>query len=233
MKDELKKIKIIGLGGIGSYLVEPLSRYLSNSYKELEITLIDGDSYEEKNCVRQRFSSLDNKASVTAIDLAPKFPNIQFKSKKQYIDENNVTTFIREKDIVFLCVDNHNTRKIVSDRCCELDNIVLISGGNDYTDGNVVIFRKVNGENLGRSLTELYPEIANPTDKHPTQIEEKTGCQEQVESNPQLLFMNNTIAAIMCNVYYTLEQDRVNFEQVYTDILTQRSRPTPENNIFE
>lgn len=233
MKDENKKIKVVGLGGIGSYLVEPLSRYLSNEYKEIEITLIDGDSYETKNECRQRFSSLDNKAAVTATDLSPKFPNILFKAKRNYIDVDNVTTFIRENDIVFLCVDNHNTRKIVSDRCDELDNVTLISGGNEYTDGNVVIFRRVDGENVGKPLTELFPEIANPQDKHPSEVEERNGCEAQVELNPQLLFMNNTISAIMCNVYYTLEQNRVNFEQVYTDILTQRSRPTPENNIFE
>ena len=44
----MRNIKVIGLGGIGSYLVEPLTRYLTYNIdqSELKLTLIDGDTYE-------------------------------------------------------------------------------------------------------------------------------------------------------------------------------------------
>lgn len=228
-----KKVKVIGLGGIGTYLVEPLVRYLSHQYDDVQVTLIDGDSYEEKNRNRQRFGKFDNKALVTVEELTPKFPKVHFKAKKEYLDDDNVISVIREGDIVFACVDNHATRKLISDRCEELDDVTLISGGNAYTDGNVILYRRENGKDVGRAPTKLFKEIANPKDVNPATVVEKAdGCVEMTEDNPQLLFTNNAIATTMCNVFYALEQGKASFEQVFVDILTQRSRPTPENNIF-
>lgn len=232
MKQETKKIKVIGLGGIGKYLVEPLCRYLSHEYDEAHVTLIDGDSYEEKNRCRQRFSKLDNKAAVTVEELTPLFPNISFRAKKQYLDDDNVTGLIREGDIVFACVDNHATRKMISDRMEELEDGVLISGGNDFTDGNVILYRRVNGEDVGRPPTKMFPEIAEPTEPHPSELVDREGCEEQVDEQPQLLIMNNLIAARMLSIFYVVEHGNPTFEQVYDDLLTNRARPTPEPNIF-
>lgn len=229
----MKRIKVIGLGGIGSYLAEPLSRYLSHSQEEVEITLVDGDSYEDKNRNRQQFSGLENKARHTSLELATKFPNVSFKYKSEYLSDDNVYSVIRENDTVFACVDNHATRKLISDRCEELDNVTLISGGNEYTDGDVILYRRVQGKDLGKPLTQHDPFIAEPQDQNPAYAEKQDGCVEQTEDNPQLLFTNNTIAVIMCNTFYGVEKDCANYERVYVDILTQKSRPTPENNFFE
>ena len=54
--NQFRKIKVVGAGGIGSYLIEPLSRYLSYCKDSCEITVIDGDLYEDKNLQRQKFS---------------------------------------------------------------------------------------------------------------------------------------------------------------------------------
>lgn len=229
-----KKIKIIGLGGIGSYLAEPLARFLNFSYKDqtIEITLIDGDQYEEKNKERQQFGEYENKAKGTADLLIPKFPNIHFRVKEEYLDDVNVISNIRENDIVFLCVDNHATRKIVSDRCQELDNVTLISGGNDVTDGNVIFYRRKNGKELGRSPTALHPLIAKPQDVNPADLDKsQEGCQEQQEENPQLLFTNLTIAAWMCNVFRSSELGDPKFEQVFVDINSHKVRSSPEEVI--
>lgn len=225
-----RKIKVIGLGGIGSYLVEPLARYLNHSADFTEMTVVDGDSYEEKNRNRQQFDRLEKKATVTADNVQKRFPKIHFRSKAEYITEDNVISTIREGDVVFLCVDNHKTRKTVSDRCKELDNVTLISGGNDFTDGNVIYYKRVNGEDVTKPLTELHDSIANPQDKNPGELSEaeRQGCERETETNPQLLFTNLAIASCMCNVYYAHEQDKAWFEQVYLDIVTQRMRPTPE-----
>ena len=136
----MHRVKIIGAGGIGSYLIEPLARYLNSLNTSVEITIIDGDSYEHKNKQRQQFSKLGNKAEITVKDLKMKFPNILFKYQPVYVDRKNAIQFIRENDHVFLCVDNHNTRNIVSKRCEELDDILLINGANEYTDGDVFVY---------------------------------------------------------------------------------------------
>lgn len=226
-----RKIKVIGAGGIGGHLIEPLARYLSYGDDSIEITVIDGDKFEDRNRERQRFVACENKATHTVAQMKEHFPKIHFRAKGEYLTKDNVITSIREGDVVFLCVDNHATRKLVSDRCEELDNVTLISGGNDYTDGNVIVYRREDGEELSRPPTRLYSKIADPEDKNPGEQtdEDRRGCQQEAQANPQLLFANLAIASTMLNCYYACEQGKVNFEQVYVDILTQRSRPAPDN----
>lgn len=223
---ETKRIKVIGLGGIGSYLIEPLCRYLCHKTDYVELMLIDGDTYEDRNRQRQQFVEKGNKATVTRESLRLKFPEIHFRDKPEYITEDNVVTHIRENDTVFLCVDNHATRKVVSDRCEELDNVTLISGGNDETDGNVIYYARKDGEDITKPPTKLDPKIAKPEDSNPGVT--RDGCEARMNTTPQLLFTNLAIASMMCNVFYAHEEGNADFEQVYVDIVTMRSKPAPE-----
>jgi tRNA A37 threonylcarbamoyladenosine dehydratase len=93
----MRKVKIIGVGGIGSYLVEPLARYLNFLNTSVEITIVDGDAYESKNKQRQQFSKIGNKAEVTVKDLSLKFPNILFKAQPVYIDKKKCYFFNTRK----------------------------------------------------------------------------------------------------------------------------------------
>lgn len=221
----MHKIKIIGAGGIGSYLVEPLARYLSFLKTSVEITVIDGDNYENKNKQRQQFSRLGNKAEVTVKDLSAKFPNILFKAQPVFVDKKNVISLIRENDEVFMCVDNHIARNVVSRRCEELDDILLINGANEYTDGDVFVYAKKDGKDAkphNRTLVEAFLKVAEAKEMP------KSSCQIEVESEPQLLFTNLTIAAFMCNCYYAFHCQKFNSERVCVDILTQSARRKPE-----
>ena len=226
----MKSIKVIGLGGIGGWLVEPLCVHLANSKETYDLTLIDGDSFELKNISRQRFASFDNKAAVVADKLKKQYSanNIQFNSKGVYINEDNVSRHIREGDTVMLCVDNHATRKVVSDRCEELKNVTLISGGNELTDGNVIYYDRKDGKETGKPPTKLFTEIAKPEDHIPGS---KAGCDILVESEPQLVFANNMAAALMLNTFYMHEENKIDFDQAYFDIKTLGVRKTPEKEV--
>lgn len=225
-----RKVKVIGAGGIGSYLIEPLARYLSYCEDAVEITVIDGDKYEERNRERQRFSEFGNKARETVSQYKEDFPKVHFRAREEFITEDNVVSLIREGDTVMMCVDNHATRKLVSDRCAELKEVTLISGGNDLTDGNVICYIRNNGKDVTRSPTDIDKKIANPNDVNPGDITdaERSGCQQQTEQHPQLLFTNLAIASTMLNVYRKCEQDKVEFHQVFVDIDTLRSKPSPD-----
>lgn len=228
-----RKIKLIGAGGIGCYLIDGLARYMSYaSENNGEITIIDGDQYEEKNRERQRFNLCRNKATEMMSLQKDNFPKIHFRSKEEYVTQDNVVSLIREDDFVMLCVDNHATRKIVSERCSELDNVTLISGGNDYTDGNVIVYIRKDGKDLTKSPIELYPSIANPKDKNPAQLtdQERQGCQRESIDNPQLVPTNMTAAAIMLNCYRLCDLGKYNTtkHQVFFDINTLNQRPAPE-----
>jgi len=223
-----KHFKVVGLGGIGGWLVDPLCMHLANSNDNCHVTLIDGDSFEHRNAERQQFSKLGNKAEIECERLRVLYPKVQFAYKTQYLNSDNVIRNIREGDTVFLGVDNHATRKLVSDRCEELDNVTLISGGNEYSDGNVILYARKNGQDIGKPPTKLFAKIAKPDDEIPGSATIREGCDTQVQSAPQLVFTNNMAAAMMLATYYSHEQDKANFEQVYFDVLNVASRKTPE-----
>lgn len=195
------KIKVVGTGGIGLCLLPSLCRYLNyagDKFPDVQMSLIDGDKFEERNRERQAFVEVGPKASMTAEKYRDEFPRLMFFDHPVYIADHNVIQLIRENDIVFLCVDNHKTRKLISERAEELKNVTVISGGNDLTDGNVLVHIRRDNKNVTPPLaSSFHPEIANPQDKHPGEIEEAQGCGVVAVSEPQLLFTNNLIAANM------------------------------------
>lgn len=230
MKKKLK-VKVIGCGGIGLCVLNVLPRYLTYlADYDPDLSLIDGDSYEDNNRVRQAFARKGNKAEVTTEAIRAAFPNLYCWTTAEYITEDNVCMLIRENDVVFSCVDNHATRKLLSDRCQQLHNVVLISGGNDYEDGNVQIHVRKDGVDLTKPIANQYhPEIANPQDKNPGDSVRHSGCDAQQVSAPQILITNNSVAAVMLNAFYDWLQGvfdgKKKYDEVYADCLTNCCRP--------
>jgi molybdopterin/thiamine biosynthesis adenylyltransferase len=210
-------IKIIGLGGIGSILCERLCRFLNYSQVDtnFNVTLIDGDEYEDKNLERQEFTRLGDKAEIKASDLKVKYLNLIIDYVIDYINADTISGVIKEKDIIFLCVDNHKTRMVVSNYCKTLNDVILISGGNELTDGNVQIFVRKGGVDLTPDLCAYHPEIANPSDRSPDEM----SCEELSKSEPQLYFTNLSVATIMCWAYYNVVvQQNIKASEIYFDM---------------
>ena len=179
--------------------------------------LVDGDEYEPKNYERQEFSQMGNKAEVKATELEIKFPEIRVDSYDAYINETNTAEVIKEGDVVFLCVDNHKSRNIISNYCKQLQDVTLISGGNDFTDGNVQIYVRRGGKDLTPDLAAYHPEIANPADKLPDEL----SCEQLANADPQLYFVNLGVATLMCWAFYkTIVEGQVDPQaEVYFDML--------------
>lgn len=228
------KVKIIGIGGIGCALLPTLLRYLHYNKKQVRVTLIDGDVYETKNRERQIFHRVGKKAEVAAERLTEEFPDLELRFKPEYITPESAEYLLEDGDAIFLCVDNHKTRSFVSEHCRDFDNVILISGGNDYVDGNIQLQIRQNGKELTLPIANKYhAEILDPQDRSPHEI----GCDEMVESVPQLIITNNFIAALMLNAFYTCLQQKICYDEVYADITTnncravdrlQRNQPTKE-----
>lgn len=231
------KVKVVGTGGIGLCLLPTLARFLNFSvekFNDVELSLIDGDTYEEKNRDRQDFDELGAKATVTANGLRNKFPRLNVYDHPIFLDESNIVRHIRENDIILLCVDNHKSRKMVSDRASELNNVSIISGGNDRIDGNVLIHLRRDGKNLTCPMDQYHPEIANPNDLHPNEMNQVGSCSRMAESQPQLVIMNNLIAANMLAAFYTLTDSEgygnivknpVRFGEIYSSLHSVASVP--------
>ncbi len=202
------KVTILGVGGIGTHLSEWIARYLASIEGEHKVTLVDGDHFEPKNTARQSFDSPGMKAVVVCTTLSRRFPQLTIEPMAEYVTPENVDFVVMDGEIVLLCVDNHQTRKIVSDAMARCRDVTLISGGNDLTDGNVQVHIRRNGVDLTPSLTAHHPEIANPADKAPFQM----GCEELAKSGtPQILFTNLMAAVLMANLFYPLTSDETGF----------------------
>ncbi len=216
------EIKVIGIGGIGCALLPHLARYLHASREPARLTLVDGDTFEARNGDRQAFPDLGNKAKVKATELARHFDGLSFRAVPEYVTPENVGRIIRSGDIVFLGVDNHKTRRLVSDHCQELADVILISGGNDFTDGNVQVYLRCGGRDVTVPLTRLHPEIAEPQDRSPHEM----SCDELLaEAAPQLLFMNLAVASAMLNGFYAWRMGKLQYGEVYLDILEGKAHP--------
>lgn len=232
-------VKVIGTGGIGLSLLPNLCRFLNyevEKFPQVSVSLIDGDEFEEKNRSRQRFARAGKKATVTAEELRDEFPRIMFFDHPVYVDDVNAVRFLREGDIVLSCVDNHRTRKILSDRALELRDVTLINGGNDLTDGDVITHIRRGGVNITAPLAcrHHHPAIANPTDIHPNEANQPGGCSRMAESAPQLVLMNNLVAANMLAMFYNITDPVVYssvlanpamYHQVYLDMRACKAVP--------
>jgi len=216
------EIRVIGLGGIGCALLPPLARYLYHAGTGCRLTLVDGDAFEQRNLPRQSFTAAGNKARVKGEEVAREFPGLSVRAVPEFVTPANAADLIQSGDVVFLGVDNHRTQKVVSDHCEGLSDVLLISGGNEWTDGNVQIYVRQGGRDLSAPLTRFHPEIALPGDGSPGDA----SCDAAVAAGaPQLLFMNLAVASAMLNAFYAWQQGGLRYGEVYLDILAGRSQP--------
>ncbi len=231
-----RRIKIVGVGGIGSSLVSYLARYLwSQDARSLDISLdlIDGDHYELKNKERMLFplsQSLVSKPVAKATELALEFGDrLLVRPIPEYVSQQNVGALVRDTDIIFLAVDNHRTRKLVSDHCQHLPDVLLFSGGNDGIEngqggiaGNIQIYERVKDKGLFNPITRFHPEIASPEDKAPFEL----SCEELAQNAaPQLLFTNLAVASALCNAFYSWLCGRLEYEEACLDIVAGQIQP--------
>ena len=222
------RIRVIGAGGIGLCLLPTLCRFLNYgsekfSFSNPELWIADGDNYEIKNAARQRFTRSDNKAVETAKLIIAEYPKIDARAFPNYVTEENVASIVQENDIIFSCVDNHATRRMLSEYCGSMDNVVLISGGNEYTDGNIQVYVRKNRRDITLPLNSKYhPEIASPPDENPGQA---TGCAALAPSSPKLLITNNFVAALMLNAFYAVLTNNLAYDEAFADVVSNKVKP--------
>ncbi|MFH1021805.1 MAG: ThiF family adenylyltransferase [Planctomycetota bacterium] len=221
----MERTVVVGLGGIGGALVEPLARYLTYSKSAKELWLVDGDIFERKNGERQRMLETDagrHKADVWGERIQKAFPDLFARSFSSYLTPQNIRDILPSGSAVLLAVDNHATRNLVQCHASKLRDVVLISGGNDFSDGNVQVFAKRRGRALLPPITNHHPEIEFPEDRRPDEI----GCDEMVFNSPQLLFANLTAAVVMLNTFYAFAKgSEPAYAEAYFDVMKNRVRP--------
>jgi molybdopterin/thiamine biosynthesis adenylyltransferase len=215
--------------------------YLAAQDEPCRVVLIDGDRFEASNATRMFFSSQGNKAAVVRNDLRERFKDsaLTLIAVEQYVTPENAAQLLGTGgagEIILLAVDNHATRKLVSDYCQKLDDICLISAGNDGvgedkstgktlngTYGSCQIYVRQNGVERSPALSRFHPEIAAPADKLPTD----RSCTELIASVPQILFTNLAAASHMLNAMWLYLSGGLDYAELNFDIALGRSAPAP------
>ena len=221
-------IVIVGLGGTGSYLATPLSRYLISQNMEFKLTLIDGDKYESGNIDRQDFSTNhigENKAKYHFIKLQQLFNNKHesFYYIDNYIGEKDLEYIMHEGGYMFICVDNHFFRKIADERILSMENFIIINAGNELMDGNVQIVSVVNGKNITKkSLISRHPELANSNDGDRSLM----SCDElsEMEGGGQIVVSNMMAATLMLTYFMKIIKEPVKSYETFFDLNTLAMR---------
>ncbi|HEX6813631.1 MAG TPA: ThiF family adenylyltransferase [Planctomycetota bacterium] len=229
-------VTMIGLGGVGGIAARHLAVFLASLECPTRLVLVDGDRFEPHNRTRMMFGREGNKAEVVRDELRERHAGtgLAVLAVPEYVGPANVERLIENGDHVVLAVDNHATRKVVSDRCRALADVVLVSGGNDGvgvdrdgkyrlgTYGTVQAFVRHSGRDQTPSLCRWHPEIAEPADTVP---EPDRGCLAAATSRPQLLFANLQVASSVCSTLFLQLCGNLPYAEVAFDIAAGRMRP--------
>lgn len=136
------KVLVIGAGGLGSPLLYALAGAGVGTIK-----VADGDTVSFDNLNRQflyQETDVGRQKAVCACEKLNQFnSDIIFIPISFYVDMNNVDILIEHCSLVFLAVDNLETRFIVNDACMRR-GIPLINGGVDGFSGNIMMVEKGN-----------------------------------------------------------------------------------------
>lgn len=208
------RIVFIGLGGIGSNSVEGVARVFSVMDGDKQMLLVDGDAYEDKNRVRQRFLTKANKAEATLEWLGPLFPDISIDTSPEFVDEMNIHLFMKERDVVFVGVDNHATRALVLNYAETLDNILVVSGGNEEITYDVIIYERKDGKDARAHPRVRHPDIFEKgKDRNPAGM----SCEERelISSGSQTFAVNFGVAKVFVDVMtFLAKKEEIPYDEV-------------------
>ncbi len=188
-----KKILVVGSGALGSFVG------LGLAYSGFQqITFMDPDVVEVTNLNRQIFfydAVGESKAKTLSEKLKALF-GIDTNDQTAYFDTNSdISSF----DVVFDCVDNFESRIVLSEKCSDQGKI-LVSGGTSPDAGQIVIYNPDADEVTPAELLGMY-DIVESRDPE-TYQRERAACIYQPD--PSVIMTNQIAAGFMVDAYRML-----------------------------
>lgn len=125
-KIQSKKILVIGLGGVGSYVVESLIRS-----GIINITIVDNDIIDITNLNRQLMTNINNVGKYKTVELKKRIKSInkecKVRSENVFVTEENISSIVTsDYDYVVDACDTIKTKLALINICKKL-SIKLIS----------------------------------------------------------------------------------------------------------
>lgn len=196
--NRISNIVVIGCGGVASWLVRPLVMFLRQCDHKPVLTLIDGDTIEERNLDRQWFDEEDigqNKAEAMA-ELLPNDYPIDSAVREYYMDGHILP--IDGTKLFLCCADNHAARRAVLNSVDRGQGFAII-GGNEYVEAEAYYYERGYKDGPCDPRT-YYPSILTDDTGDPTR---PAGCTGPAAvAAPQLVFANFSAANHMLWLIY-------------------------------
>jgi len=213
---EPELISIVGCGGTGTHLIPPLCRYLNAEKYEGIIKFVDGDKYEESNLNRQEIHESaigQNKASALADAYNEKYEDLSIVAYPWFVGKSNIDNVVTDNSVILVAADNYTVRRQIIEKAVTTDNTVVIIGGNDAYDGDVLFYVHAG-----------FLNTPNPIDRHP-ELKNDDGdrselsCEElsNLPGNPQTLVANLFAATAMFATFINIGDIvvRKNVKEIY------------------
>ena len=220
---------LVGAGGTGSLLIDPLVRYLRTFHQKdnFVLAIVDGDNVEQKNLERQAFTTNHvglNKAAALA-DFVYGGDTAQIMPVPQFLGEKNIGTLINNGDIVLIAADNYNVRARIEQQALSLDDITVINGGNESLHGSCQIFIRRGGKNITPPLSWMHDEIYTPSEHDPSKMD--CIALAKIKGGEQTIIANMMSAAWMLDMLHRLHQAPENpviWHETFFDLKTGNAK---------
>jgi len=138
-----KSVCVVGCGGLGGGVIENLTRMGVG-----EITVVDGDVFDESNLNRQVLSNEGNLGESKALEAVEQMSRINSEitliAIEDLLNEDNAAAIIDGCDVVVDALDNMKARFALEKACEEL-NIPLVHGAISGWNGQVGIVMPGSG----------------------------------------------------------------------------------------
>ena len=208
---KFNNVHVVGVGGTGSILLEPLIKLLTyHPNGTTNINIWDKDVYEESNLVRQLFDPQYlgmNKAEAAVLRYQSICPGLV--AHTEFLTDSTLYSNLKafpllDSQLIILAVDNDPTRnaivKLLNSYDSSLD-FALVLPGNGYYTASCLVYTRVNGVFLMPSPLDTSTNIGNPSGAMPG------SCGYEAVSSPQLIGSNFASANITLNYVYKLLED--------------------------
>jgi molybdopterin/thiamine biosynthesis adenylyltransferase len=169
------KVAIVGCGGIGYALAEPVCRTLNkiSQTEDVALYLVDGDTVEAGNMERQYFPGAigQGKANTLAEKLKGMFPEVAVTPVEMFLNPDSIKfhkdVWLNPGVTVLAGVDNNATRAYLEDEAARVRSIVLVLGGNDEISGQASMYIRKNNRDVTPRITTWTPELRITDGKMP------------------------------------------------------------------
>jgi PRTRC genetic system ThiF family protein len=212
------RILLVGVGGTGSTLALFLAGLMYHARQkgiQVELTLVDPDVVEMRNCGRQNFSPAEasssgelQKAATLALRLNSAYGLAIAAWPESYEAEMGMQWFrhnqrgIRYQHMVIGCLDNHWGRREIA-RTVEAyqGHVWAIDSGNDLTNGQIFIGNKTDVDQIRLDPLGLCSGLPSPYLQEPGLLEPEPeapvlSCAELMLADAQSLMINRMAAVI-------------------------------------